>query len=164
MAQAEALIAQFAPGRRTRPQAAFAVLDPTGATLLGCLTLQFQTPFMEPADDEAEVAYWVCREERGRGVATAALRVLADWALSTDADSRETAAAGGGADALPADDVGAGPHLRRLWLEIDPGHPASMRVAEKAGFGCAGTLPRAVGGAAATADHCLIYERLASPD
>jgi RimJ/RimL family protein N-acetyltransferase len=111
---------------------------------------------MELADDEAEFAYWVRRDARGRGVATAALKLLTEWALRGDADSRRPAAA------VPV--AGAGARLHRVWLEIDSGHPASIRVAEKAGFRFAGTVPRAVGGAAATADHCLIFERPGSPD
>lgn len=152
VAAAEELIAEFAPGRRTRRQAAFAVLAAAGGELLGCLTLQYQTPFMEPAADEAEVAYWVRSDQRGRGIATAALTLLADWALGDDDDRA------GDDPQLPPS-----PRLRRLWLETDPGHHASRTVAESAGFRLLGTLPRAVGGQDATADHCLIYERLAPP-
>lgn len=57
----------------------------------------------------AEVAYWLKRGARGRGVASRVLRRLAAWAFQ---------------------ELG----IARLWLEADPGNTASQRVAEKAGF------------------------------
>lgn len=67
--------------------------------------------------DVAEVAYWVRRSARGRGIATCALRLLSDWAL---------------------DDGG----LAALWAEIGSANPASARVAATAGYRLAGPLPR----------------------
>jgi RimJ/RimL family protein N-acetyltransferase len=62
-----------------------------------------------------QVGYWVVREARGRGAATAALRLLAGWALS---------------------ELGA----PRVQLLAEPANVASQRVAEKAGFTREGTL------------------------
>jgi RimJ/RimL family protein N-acetyltransferase len=57
----------------------------------------------------AEVGYWVAGSVRGRGVATAAARLLSDFGLQT---------------------LG----LRRVELNAAVGNAASRRVAEKAGF------------------------------
>ena len=54
---------------------------------------------------------------RGRGVATRALRLLSDWALSPD-----------------------GLGLARVQLTTDVDNPASQRVAERAGFEREGVL------------------------
>ena len=63
----------------------------------------------------AQTGYWVAPEARGRGVAGKALLLLSRWALAT----------------LP---------LIRLQLFTDVDNPASMRVAERAGFVREGTL------------------------
>jgi ribosomal-protein-alanine N-acetyltransferase len=64
---------------------------------------------LQPSDPgEAEGAYWVRRSERGRGLATAALRLLTEAAWDRGLD--------------------------RVWLEIYPDNPASFRVAQKCGF------------------------------
>ena len=57
----------------------------------------------------AQTGYWVAPEARGRGLAGTALVLLSRWALAT----------------LP---------LIRLQLFTDVDNPASMRVAERAGF------------------------------
>jgi RimJ/RimL family protein N-acetyltransferase len=79
---------------------AFAVEE--DARLVGIVSLQDSGP------GEAEAAYWVRRAERGRGVATGALEMLA--ALAPERG------------------------LAVLWLEISPSNAASLRVAEKSGF------------------------------
>jgi RimJ/RimL family protein N-acetyltransferase len=57
----------------------------------------------------AEVGWWLAADARGRGVAAAALDLLATWAL--------------------------GPlGLRQVWARIDPANQASTHVAEAAGF------------------------------
>jgi mycothiol synthase len=61
------------------------------------------------ADDEAELAYWTAPAARGRGYATRALILAAEWALGR---------------------LG----LRRVWLEIEPANAASQIVAARAGF------------------------------
>lgn len=67
---------------------------------------------LEPVDrviGRGEIGYWVAREHRGRGIATAAVRLLAGWALS-------------------------GLGLRRLEILAFRGNAASERVAQNAGF------------------------------
>lgn len=56
-----------------------------------------------------ELAYWVRPEQRGRGIAARAVRAATSWAH----------------DSLTAP---------RIWLEIQPGNEASLRVAERAGY------------------------------
>jgi RimJ/RimL family protein N-acetyltransferase len=63
----------------------------------------------------AEVGYWLCREARGRGVATTAVRLIARWAFR---------------------ELGIG----RLNLQTAPENLASQRVAERAGFTREGLL------------------------
>jgi RimJ/RimL family protein N-acetyltransferase len=63
----------------------------------------------------AQTGYWVAPDARGRGLARTALVLLSRWALAT----------------LP---------LIRLQLFTDVDNPASMRVAERAGFAPEGTL------------------------
>jgi [ribosomal protein S5]-alanine N-acetyltransferase len=58
----------------------------------------------------AEVGWWLAPDARGRGVAAAALDLLATWAL------------------------GAPLGLRQVWARIDPANQASAQVAEAAGF------------------------------
>jgi RimJ/RimL family protein N-acetyltransferase len=64
----------------------------------------------------AEVGYWVAATVRGRGVATAALGLIARWAFA------------------------AAPELARLQLRADVTNAASNRVAAKAGFTREGVL------------------------
>jgi RimJ/RimL family protein N-acetyltransferase len=64
----------------------------------------------------AEVGYWVGAEARGRGVATAAVRLVAGWAFETAS------------------------RLQRLQLRAAVENHASNRVAEKAGFTREGVL------------------------
>jgi RimJ/RimL family protein N-acetyltransferase len=68
-------------------------------------------------DRRAEVGYWVAASQRGRGLATRALRLLSTWALS------ETG-------------------LERLDLYANPANEPSQRVAEGAGFRREGLLRR----------------------
>ncbi|WAZ22401.1 GNAT family N-acetyltransferase [Streptomyces cinnabarinus] len=63
----------------------------------------------------ARVGYWVLPEERGRGIATRALTLVARWALT---------------------DLG----LHRLELDHAVGHDSSCRIAERCGFPYEGTL------------------------
>jgi len=73
--------------------------------------------FLSDIDDGcAEVGYWVAADARGRGLATAATRLAAQWAFETV------------------------PELARLQLRADVENPASNRVAEKAGFTREGVL------------------------
>jgi RimJ/RimL family protein N-acetyltransferase len=72
---------------------------------------------MPDAPGSAELAYWVRPEERRRGIALRGLEALTDWAHTS-----------GG--------------LPRVWLEIDPDNAPSLRLAERAGYGMEGRLPR----------------------
>ena len=63
-----------------------------------------------------EIGYWVAREARGQGVATAAARLAAAWAFESH------------------------PELVRLQLRADTRNEASQRVAERAGFTREGVL------------------------
>jgi RimJ/RimL family protein N-acetyltransferase len=89
----------------------FAVVDRATDRLLGSIGVRFHE------GTAASVGYWVARDTRGRGIATAALRLIAHWLL------RELM-------------------LERLELVTDPENVASQRVAEKAGFQREGLLRR----------------------
>jgi RimJ/RimL family protein N-acetyltransferase len=65
-------------------------------------------PDLDAETREAELGYLVTPEHRGRGVATAIVRALTDWAFARGA--------------------------QRVFLVIDVENPASSRVAAKAGF------------------------------
>jgi len=70
---------------------------------------------VEARPRRAEIGWWIAAAHRGRGLAVAATRLLADWALSR----------GGGLD--------------QVWARMDPDNPASARVAKGAGFVLMGT-------------------------
>lgn len=83
--------------------AGFAIVDAATDRVLGSMS-RF------PLDrHRASFGYWLAPEARGRGVATRALRLIADWTLATT-------------EAI------------RLELYTDLDNPASGRVAERAGF------------------------------
>lgn len=64
---------------------------------------------MPDGPSSAELAYWLRPQVRGRGIAWRSVAALTAWAHG-------------------------GVPLRRIWLEIDPEHVASRRVAERAGY------------------------------
>lgn len=68
----------------------------------------------------AEVGYWLGHEYWGRGIGTAALRILTDRAFRAHDD------------------------MRRLYAVPFVWNPASARVLEKAGYRCEGTLRQSV--------------------
>ncbi len=84
----------------------FLIVDGAG-TLLGAIEVRL--------GDTGSIGYWVAKEARGRGVATRATKLLAEWVI------REAG-------------------VQRLELTTDPKNLASQRVAEKAGFTREGTL------------------------
>jgi RimJ/RimL family protein N-acetyltransferase len=98
---------------RGEGEAAFAVTDAGGGEVLGAIGLRLTGS----REGEGSVGYWVAADARGHGVATGALRLVAEWAFRS---------------------LG----LRRLELVTLPGNEASQRVAEKAGFRREGVLPR----------------------
>jgi RimJ/RimL family protein N-acetyltransferase len=83
-----------------------------------------------------EVGYWVANAARGRGVATAATRLLSDFGFRT---------------------LG----LRRIELNAAVANTASRRVAEKAGFELEGIRRAWRTVAGVPTDHCL-YSRVAA--
>jgi RimJ/RimL family protein N-acetyltransferase len=93
-------------------QLALAAVGP-GGRLLGAVGI---SSFVWP-DLNCEIGYWTAREARGRGVASAGLRLLSRWALT---------------------DLG----LERVELFAHPENAASQRVAERAGFTREGLLRR----------------------
>jgi RimJ/RimL family protein N-acetyltransferase len=83
---------------------AFAVVEPPDDRPLGAIGVR-----VLHGRGIAEIGYHVAPGARGRGLATAALRLLSEWAM----------------DALP---------VARLQLTTHLDNPASQRVAEKAGY------------------------------
>lgn len=66
-----------------------------------------------------EIGYWLGRRWWGRGIATAAVRLICDYAF---------------------DELGA----KRVFAEVFGNNPASIRVLEKAGFGLEYRLPAVI--------------------
>jgi RimJ/RimL family protein N-acetyltransferase len=103
-------LAAYEAGRRDGTREAFAALDGDGR-FVG-LALAFG---IDRAAAEAELGYIVAPEARGRGLGTAILRALTDWAF---------AATG----------------VRRLRLVVDVDNAASLRVAERSGYAREGVM------------------------
>jgi RimJ/RimL family protein N-acetyltransferase len=80
----------------------FAITDAATGQVLGAIARHRR------AEHRAEFGYWLAPEARGRGVATRALRLIADWSLSQG--------------------------LIRLELFTHPDNAASGAVARRAGF------------------------------
>jgi RimJ/RimL family protein N-acetyltransferase len=91
--------------------APYCVTDAATGAPLGHIGVNVINPLMR----SGRVGYWVLPDARGRGVATRALTLLADWALT---------------------DLG----LHRLELDHAVGHDSSCRIAERCGFRHEGTL------------------------
>jgi [ribosomal protein S5]-alanine N-acetyltransferase len=98
-AQVRAAIADLA-GRAEA--VGFVICDATTGERIGNIALRH-------GGKTGEVSYWVAASARGRGVASRALRLLSDWALSVLALSE-----------------------LRLWTHVD--NAASRLVAERAGY------------------------------
>ena len=92
-------------GRAAGTMEVFAALEAGTGAFVGMGLV----PVLERDTAEAELGYSVVPEARGRGVATAILRALTRWAF---------------------DEAG----VQRATLIIDVGNPASVRVAERAGY------------------------------
>jgi RimJ/RimL family protein N-acetyltransferase len=88
----------------------FAVVDPESDELLGSIDMG-----LNAYQYRGHVGYWVVASARGRGICTAALRLVSRWALEEL-------------------------ELQRLELITDPDNRASQRVAEKAGYRREGVL------------------------
>jgi RimJ/RimL family protein N-acetyltransferase len=107
-----------------------AIADASGDRFLGAIGLR---PIEE---HRASIGYWVAPAERGRGVATDAVRLLGHWALLRLS-------------------------LRRLELYHFVGNDASGRVAENVGFQREGVL-RAYVVVRGEPRDCVMYSLLAS--
>ncbi|MDG4779335.1 GNAT family N-acetyltransferase [Micromonospora sp. WMMD961] len=114
-----------APAAWTGGGAAYAIADPATDRLLG--TVGLSNPV--PARGQAEIGYWVCPAARGRGVATAATRALAEHAF--------------------------GSGTARLELLTHPENTPSQRVALAAGFRYEGSR-RSAGSARDGGRHDLL--------
>lgn len=89
----------------------FAIADPASGEAMGQIGL-----WLKDLDSgRASTGYWVAPRFRGRGVATAALHTLSDWALGL-------------------------PGVERLELYVEPWNEGSWRAAEAAGFQREGLL------------------------
>lgn len=64
----------------------------------------------DPVARRAEIGWWIGPDHRGQGLATAAVRLLAGWALGPPC------------------------YLRQVWARIDPANAPSAAVARRAGF------------------------------
>jgi RimJ/RimL family protein N-acetyltransferase len=109
---------------RDGTSAPMVIVDAGTRELLGACGL------IDVRDGEAEIGYWIKREERGRGIATRAVVLLTDWALG---------------------DLG----LLSIELLADVRNVASQRVAEKAGYTSTGL----VAAPARCADRCTTMVR-----
>lgn len=88
----------------------FAIVDRASSALAGCIGLVGR-------DGAYEIGYWLAPSARGRGVATAAVKLISEWAIRR----------------LGVDRIG---------LLVYVGNDASARVAEKAGYRREGLLRR----------------------
>jgi len=98
------------PQRWAEGLASFAVVDPDSGELLGA------HGFVDrPGPGVVEIGYWIAPGARGRGVATTATRLVAEWALR---------------------DLGE----HRVEWRAEVGNTGSRRVAEACGFTVEGVL------------------------
>jgi RimJ/RimL family protein N-acetyltransferase len=103
--ETRAWLAHIESGRLTGDRLELAVTDARSEVVVGAVTLWS----VRLAYRSAMMNYWVAPEARGRGVATAAVRLLARWCF---------------------DSLG----LARLQLFVEPDNAASLRTAEACGF------------------------------
>lgn len=111
-AEASSWIEQASAGWRDGTSAPFAVTDATTGALAGSVGVGWVG---EPEERVGEVGYWLCRDLRGRGLITRAVRLVSRWAF---------------------EELGC----ERLQLRADEENVPSQRVAEKAGFTREGVL------------------------
>jgi RimJ/RimL family protein N-acetyltransferase len=106
-----AWIDRYARGWHDGSRVAFAILDAATADFLGFAA----AVDLDLEARQAELGYVTAARARGRGAATRALDLLTRWCFET---------------------LG----LERLELRIDPANIGSIRVAERGGYRCEGTL------------------------
>lgn len=122
---------RYEEGRAEGSREGFALVDPASGSFLGIgVVVQ-----LDRDARQAELGYCVARGARGRGVASAALRLLTAWGF----------------------DEG----LERLELRINSDNAASMRVAERCGYIREGTL-RSLYFKDGLRTDVLVYSRLRS--
>jgi RimJ/RimL family protein N-acetyltransferase len=92
------------------------MLVPEDAALVAEGLLVGAVGLMPDGAGSIELAYWIRPEQRGRGIASRAVRASTLWAHRSLATSR-------------------------IWLEIDPGNEPSLRVARRAGYHFEQRLP-----------------------
>jgi RimJ/RimL family protein N-acetyltransferase len=113
-------ITEFLPSvREAGVMVAFVILDETQGTLLGGAALHH----VDVMEGHGEVGYWLLPEARGRGVATRAARIVAEWGFSLG--------------------------LERIEAQTNLDNVPSQRVLERAGFAREGvrrSVPRQRGG------------------
>ncbi len=107
----ETWYASYEEGRRQGTREAFAIVDGDGGQVLGIAV----APTIDRTTRTAELGYVVAPEARGRGVASAALRLLSQWAFS---------------------ELG----MERLELLISVENEGSKRVAARCGYVFEGVL------------------------
>ena len=110
-ADARAYVAACRRGWKEGSLWAFAVTEAVSGAVIGSCGIAWQ----DPVHGVAEIGYWVRAGERGRGIATRAVRLASAWAF----------AEGG---------------VQRLQLRADVLNTASQKVAENAGFQREGVL------------------------
>jgi RimJ/RimL family protein N-acetyltransferase len=101
---AQQWLALYEAGRRDGTRAGFAAFDGDGRFVGVALAFG-----IDRDEGEAELGYIVAPAERGRGLATAMLQALTDWAFGESG-------------------------IERIRLVVDVENPASLRVAERAGY------------------------------
>jgi RimJ/RimL family protein N-acetyltransferase len=98
-------ITEFLPFvREAGAMVAFVILDESDGTVLGGAALHH----VDLAEAHGEIGYWLVPEARGRGVATRAARIVAEWGFSLG--------------------------LERIEAQTNLGNAPSQRVLERAGF------------------------------
>jgi ribosomal-protein-alanine N-acetyltransferase len=119
----------YEQGRADGSREGFALVDPEDGSFLGMGV----AVHLDREARQAELGYIVAREARGRGIASAALRLLTDWGFEQG--------------------------LERLELRINSDNEASMRVAERCGYTREGML-RSVHFKADMRTDVVVYSRL----
>lgn len=122
---------RYEEGRTDGSREGFALVDPATGSFLG-MGVAVQ---LDREARQAELGYIVAREARGRGIATAALRLLTAWGFAEG--------------------------LERLELRINSDNQASIRVAERCGYSREGMLRSLYFKAGLRAD-VVVYSRLRS--
>src|SRR3954447_8246570 len=131
LAHAERFLAERVPSIVAEGGALYAIADPETDELLGGIGFDK----VVPSRGQAEIGYWVGPWARRRGVATAALRVLSEHALSHG--------------------------LERLELLTHWDNPASQRVALAAGYQREGVRRKVLPAGDGRRDDLIAFARLA---